>query len=138
VSDSISLRIDSTLKLISEKHSIDTVFNSEYGKEELKEDFEVYRDPETNQCVKITITEHGSYFRYVEFYFHNGKAFKGQVHERFRQTDTNPEVELNTVSYFENNKVIYSYELLPSKFKGNVFWYLLHIQELIKYSGIEL
>lgn len=136
--DSISNGIESNSGLLIQKYSIDTILVTQYGKEELKDEFVVYRDPATNQIAKITLTESGVYFRFVSMYFFNGKIFKGQVHGRFRQTDTNAEVELNTIAYFENDKQIHCIELLPSIYRGNVFWYLDYIKELIKYSNIKL
>ena len=136
VLDSIASRIDSISHEKATKYSVDTFYDTEYGKVQLKGEFEAYLNPSNNQFAKITINKTGRYFENVTFYFLDGKAFKSQIHKNFQRTDTNPEVELNTITYFDNESEFHSVELIPSTYKVNSTWYLIYINDLVKFSGI--
>ena len=82
--------------------------------------------------------EPACFYQYVSIYYGNNFAFKEVVKARYRQTDTNPECETNTVCYIQDNDVIEERELDGSQCRANGYWSLSSMNDFLKLAGPKL
>jgi hypothetical protein len=130
--------IDKDKSLVAKQISLDTL-HSAYGSTVKTEvTFDALIHPTTNTVYKIIWNNEGNYYCYVTIYYYQGSAVKGIVKAKYKQTDTNPEFEPNSVFYYQNDKVSKELELNGNDYRANGFWYLSTINDFITLARLKL
>ena len=95
--DSITQRMDleasSNAKSIRLDSSITAVAG---GLQYTKTTFIAHVDPSGKRVYRIDWNRFGEFYCYATIYYFEGSAIKGIVKQKFRQTDTNPQCEVNS------------------------------------------
>ncbi len=137
--DNIVKVIDADTSLKTSTVMLDTLYSDKGTQIKVEVSFITVTDPRTKRLRKVIWNNPGSYYSFVTLYYDRSGAIKGIIKVKDRATDTNPEVESNSVFYYNGEKV--SKEIVLSStnknYHTNAYWYMSTVNDFIKLAGLK-